>query len=110
MTEPMPQPTAPFVIGSPVWPGVAKVMEECGELVQVCGKLLASEGRAAHWDGTDLHVRLEEELADVLAAIAFLREHNTNQLRWFAVENRRDDKILRFCGWHNCPPHAEATA
>jgi len=33
-----------FSIGSAVWPGVSKVIEEMGELQQVLGKLIAVAG------------------------------------------------------------------
>jgi NTP pyrophosphatase (non-canonical NTP hydrolase) len=61
-----------FSIGSKRWPGISKLIEECGEVVQVCGKLIASRGESAHWDGSDLRVRLHEELGDLMGAIWFV--------------------------------------
>ncbi len=53
--------------------GVAKLIEECGELQQVLGKKLAWwDTDEPHWDGTDLRVRLQDEMGDVLAAIDFV--------------------------------------
>lgn len=52
--------------------GVAKLVEECGELQQVLGKRLAYWGTDDHPDGTDLSVRMTEELGDVLAALRFV--------------------------------------
>lgn len=66
----------PYSIGSDLWPGLSKLVEECGEVVQVVGKLIATGGDASHWDGTDLRERLTEELADLMAAVVFVSEAN----------------------------------
>lgn len=34
----------PYGIGSDRWPGLAKLMEEMGELQEVLGKIMACEG------------------------------------------------------------------
>lgn len=56
--------------------GLAKLSEECGELTQVAAKLIAyphlRRSIQQHPDGTILRLRLEEEMADVLAAIEFV--------------------------------------
>lgn len=52
--------------------GLAKLIEECGELMQVAGKRLAMWDQDIHWDGTVLDVRLSEELGDVIAAAWFV--------------------------------------
>lgn len=50
--------------------GLAKLIEECGELQQVAGKMLAYYHHDRHPDGgPPLRERLEDEAADVLAAI-----------------------------------------
>lgn len=50
--------------------GVAKLIEECGELQQVLGKKLAWwDTDEPHWDGSVLNDRLVEEMGDVLAAV-----------------------------------------
>lgn len=54
--------------------GLAKLIEECGELVQVCGKKLACYQSDAHWDGTDLKDRMECEMGDVYAAIMLVTD------------------------------------
>ena len=54
--------------------GVAKLIEECGELVQICGKKLAMWDQDEHWDGTNLRDRMIEEMGDVQAAILFVAE------------------------------------
>lgn len=88
-----------FAIGSLRWPGISKVAEETGELQQVIGKLQATGGETAHWDGSDLRIRLEEEIADVLAACSFVVSHNT-ELDLAAISNRRAAKMALFCKWH----------
>lgn len=86
-----------FSIGSKVWPGLGKLMEEAGEVAQVCGKLIASRGEPEHWDGTNLHGRLEEELADLRAAIAFVTAQNG--LDALDIERRCADKLALFNKW-----------
>lgn len=55
--------------------GVAKLIEECGELTQALGKKLAWwDTSEPHWDGTDLDARIEDEMADVQAAILFVAD------------------------------------
>lgn len=87
-----------FAIGDKVWPGTSKVIEECGELLQVLGKLIANGGKPDHWDGTNLHHRLVEELADVFAALTFFME--INGLDRELIEERAKLKLERFHKWH----------
>lgn len=91
-----------YQIGGDLWPGLGKVIEESGELAQVAGKLIANSGERSHWDGTDLHDRLIEELGDVLAAIDFLIE--ANGLHAAAVRQRADNKLTLFRRWHRGAP------
>lgn len=65
----------PYGIGSRHWPGVGKVGEEQGELGQVLGKLIGSGGSREHWTG-DLVPMMQDEIADVRAALRFLEEAN----------------------------------
>jgi len=88
----------PYSIGSDRWPGVSKLIEEMGEVQQVLGKLLGTGGQPAHWDGSDLRVRLHEELADLQAAMMFVIE--TNDLDGEAILARSNAKFLRFKQWH----------
>jgi len=89
----------PFSIGSKTWPGISKLIEECGEVGQVCGKLIGTGGATAHWDGgEDLKVRLETELGDLLAAISFVIDNN--QLNREAIKKRREKKLETFAKWH----------
>lgn len=88
----------PYSIGSDRWPGLAKVAEECGEVIQVAGKIIAANGESAHWDGSDLRRRLEDEIADLRAAADFLILRNG--LDEDRIRHRAGDKLVLFEGWH----------
>lgn len=90
----------PYSIGSDTWPGLAKLAEECGEVIQVIGKIIALGGAEnySHWDGSDVRHRLQEELGDVLAAIDFVQSHNP--LDDMAIARRQDQKTVLFEQWH----------
>ncbi len=77
--------------------GVAKLIEECGELQQVLGKRLAMWDQDEHWDGTNLRIRMQEEMGDVLAAIWFV----ANQLGLDAgvIHSRWADKAELYNAW-----------
>ncbi len=79
--------------------GLAKLIEECGELVQVAGKRLAYYSTDVHPDGGPaLSERLEDEIADVIAACALVVElHGLDVDRIVA---RTDAKHARFSEWH----------
>lgn len=91
-----------FSIGSKVWPGTSKLIEEMGELQQVLGKLIASHGDPAHWSG-DLREKLVEEIADTMGALAFFVEKNMND-EMKIVENRTLSKLALFRKWHEEQP------
>lgn len=79
--------------------GLAKLIEECGELVQVAGKKLACYKTDGHWDGTDLKERMEDEMGDVQAAIIFVVEKlNLNLNR---INSRTFKKLCTFREWDN---------
>ena len=88
-----------FAIGSGTWPGISKLVEELGEVAQVAGKLIATGGEPRHWDGTDLRTRLEDELADLEAAIAFVMQRN--ELDADRIVERRETKLRLFNAWHH---------
>ena len=88
-----------LAIGSDTWPGLAKLMEECGELVQVIGKLVAYPD-APHPDGSDVPARLVEEMGDVLGALWFVMSVNGDEDYQRRVEGRAMEKYARFRGWH----------
>jgi len=87
-----------FEIGSDKWPGISKLVEECGEVLQVCGKLMGAQGETAHWDGSDLRRELIDELGDVLAAIQFVVAYCNLDPREIAA--RADFKLTLFEKWH----------
>ena len=88
-----------FKMGSDRWPGISKLAEESGEVIQVIGKLMALDGdNTIHWDGTDLTERLIEEIADLRAAITFVERHNP-QLDVVAIDERATMKLKRFEQW-----------
>lgn len=91
--------TTRWEIGADEWSGVSKLVEETGEVLQVIGKMQATEGRAEHWDGSNLHRRLEEELGDLLAAIHFVVEHAPALLPE-AINERKLAKQRLFNKWH----------
>lgn len=92
----------PFAIGSKVWPGLSKLMEECGEVLQIVGKIVGTGGDTKHWAEENLATRLEEELGDALAAINFVMDNNP-QLRRSAILLRCLEKQQRFEQWHAEP-------
>ncbi len=75
--------TKPYCIGSDEWNGLSKLIEELGELQQVCGKLIGSQGESNHWSG-DLHAKFIEELGDVYASLDFFVDMN------FSAEAQKD--------------------
>lgn len=87
----------PYRIGSKTWPGLSKLIEECGEVLQVSGKLIGRSGEIDHWDGTNLRERLTEELGDLLAAATFFVFHNLDRSE---VERRAQMKLETFNEWH----------
>lgn len=88
-----------FSIGSKVWPGTSKLLEEMGELQQVLGKLIAVAGSTQHWDG-DLRPKLIEELGDVSGALAFFMEKNLIYEEEGAMLDRAREKLELFREWH----------
>lgn len=88
--------------GEPL-PGLSKAVEEAGELVQVLGKLIATNGSGEHWDG-ELFGRLEMEMGDVYAAMDFILLH-WPQVSFSVVADRREEKLRVFKGWHQTNAH-----
>lgn len=90
----------PFSLGARTWPGLAKLAEECGELVEVIGKLIATGGAVDHWSGRDLRHDLEDEMADVRAALAFMWENNPD-LDVSRMAERVQHKVELFDRWRD---------
>jgi NTP pyrophosphatase (non-canonical NTP hydrolase) len=82
--------------------GLAKLIEECGELTQVAGKKIAYYNTDFHPDGAgSLAQRLQDEIADVLAAAQFVAQNFG--LDAAAIEVRRARKLALFASWHADP-------
>lgn len=88
----------PYAIGSDHCPGLSKLAEEAGEVVQVIGKIMGAGGMVKHWDGSDLRERLIEEVADVIAASRFVIK--ANSLNVDEVYARATKKLETFRRWH----------
>lgn len=81
--------------------GLAKLIEELGELLQVSGKILAF-GIDEHPDGNgNLLTRFEKETGDVLAAIALVVE--TYNVNIDNIMHRAGNKLDLFEKWHADP-------
>lgn len=84
--------------------GLAKLVEECGEVGQIAGKLLARPNGTpfpGHDSGRDLRRWLQDELGDLRAAIAFC----TVQLGLDsnAIHERSREKMELFLKWNKEP-------
>lgn len=90
-----------FSIGSQVWPGTSKLLEEMGELTQVLGKLMGTGGEVEHWDGSNLRKRMLEEIADLQAAIQFFQAKNFTADDDDKISLRVQEKLHLFSEWHN---------
>jgi len=89
-----------FAVGDKDWPGLGKLNEEAGELIQVIGKLMQTHGDPQHWESEDpqhLRRRLEEEIGDLQAAIGFVVSHC--DLDTQAIRDRFAVKRARFERW-----------
>lgn len=78
--------------------GLTKLIEECGELIQIAAKKSAFMHTDMHPDCTDMRDRMEDEIADVLAACDFVMKHF--QLNQEAIFDRSRDKFRTFEKWH----------
>lgn len=77
-----------FQVQSDIFPGAAKLAEECNETAQVLMKIVGGDNSPKTW------AHLEEEIADTLAAIAFFQQHNpTNES---AIRERVAMKLTRW--------------
>lgn len=89
-----------YGIGSNEFPGLAKLVEETGELQQVLGKVMTLGHLGEHWDGSLLEDRLLEELGDVHAAIIFFINNNFDTTDAETVTARSQQKLDQFRYWH----------
>jgi NTP pyrophosphatase (non-canonical NTP hydrolase) len=82
--------------------GLTKLIEECGELVQIAAKKQAYFDTDTHPDGKgSMKRRLEEEMADVMAACVFVAEKFG--LDGEFLEARAQKKLELFKSWDNGP-------
>ena len=77
--------------------GLNKLAEECGELVQIACKKASLEGQGLEPE-IDIDKRLQEEIADVLAAIDFVCFEFA--LDTISIVKRKDFKFQKFMQWH----------
>lgn len=89
---------APYSIGAVQWPGLGKVVEEAGEIMQIAGKLMATGGSSEYYDGRDLRRELQNEMADLRAALDYVED--ANHLNALAMKARKDEKSDKFWSWH----------
>lgn len=85
-------------IGSFTLPGLTKVGEECGELIQVLAKISAIGKISRYWDGTRLDIKLIEEIGDLEATLDYIKYHNG--LDREAIKARKKLKNKKFARWH----------
>ena len=82
--------------------GLAKLLEELGELSQVAAKKLAYFHTDNHPDGAgSLKKRMEAEMGDVMGAIDFVTL--TMDLDGRAIARRACEKLNTFQRWHRDP-------
>ncbi len=91
--------TAPYQLKCPDWPGMAKVIEESGELGQVFGKIQSAGGATVYpWGNVDLKDKTVEEVADLLAALTFMVKKSPH-INEAAVSERMAKKFKLFEAW-----------
>jgi hypothetical protein len=79
-----------------VYRGIGKLIEECGEVMQLAGKAIAFP-IGEHPDGKgDLRQRLLVECADLYAALDYFCEENDIPAN---MSQRRQDKYDQFRRW-----------
>lgn len=88
----------PYQLGSRVWPCLAKLLEETGEVSEIGGKIIGNGGRPIHYDGTNLIRRMGEEVADLSAATRVFIQLNGYDDGW--VLAREQEKYHLFLKWH----------
>lgn len=82
--------------------GLVKLVEECGELIQVAAKKMARMDTDDHWDGMGpLSERLEDEMGDVLAAIKTVALNFNLDID--RIIQRSEDKRKLFRKWMEEP-------
>ena len=89
-----------FQFASDVWPGLAKLSEECGEVVQVVGKIIGTAGTMEFRDGRKVgRERLVDELGDLTAIAQFVIDHALTKDERTEVTRRARRKRAQFKEW-----------
>lgn len=89
--------------------GIAKGVEESGEVVEQLGRLICLLGKKLAYFHTNEHpdgkgpldVRLVEEIGDTIGSLIFIA--TMLRLDTVAIDARADAKIYRFAAWENDP-------
>jgi len=82
--------------------GLTKLIEECGELIQIAAKKQAFMDTDQHPDGKgSMKRRLEEEMADVIASCMLVSKNF--ELDGDFMAERMEKKLKLFTSWHNDP-------
>ena len=80
------------------WRGIHKLIEECGEVLQLCGKVGAFPDEA-HPSGENIRAKMVEELGDLRAAIDYFMVENFTQTERGHICDRRHRKFHKFADW-----------
>lgn len=97
----------PFQMADPVWPGLAKLAEECAEVVQVVMKIIGTAGTLEFRDGQRIErSRLIEEMGDVVAALRFVQEHALTLTERDELHRRANAKRALFEQWREVEANA----
>lgn len=92
-------PNAPYQLNCKNWPGMAKTIEEIGELLQPFGKIQSVGGSNVYpWGDVNLSEKVEEEAADLIAALTFLVQKSP-LIREEVVIDRYRRKTMLFEAW-----------
>lgn len=88
-----------------LWPGTIKILEETSELNLELAKLmmsLKSNGEFSNWTNPEELIKnIEDEAADVYAAISWFIDHNVlnGNLDWDRISDRVRAKKAKFDLW-----------
>jgi NTP pyrophosphatase (non-canonical NTP hydrolase) len=86
-----------YTMHGKVWPGLGKVIEEAGEVIQICGKLTTNSGDSKYYGSVNLRKKLQEEIADLRAALLFVEYENN--LDFDFIELRVHEKLNKYYKW-----------
>lgn len=88
-----------YLNGTTRYFGVAKVIEETGEINQLLGKLIACPDEP-HWDGKGyVKDRLPDEIADGLASLIYFLCNNYDDKVINKVKKRMNSKLKKYNKW-----------